>query len=348
MILNGLLSVDYKKSLFSNDAVIFYFRYLFFIYALVELLNNNLNKINWLIFSLFISIILVLIDSYIQFFYGVNTLGFEKYQGWRLTSFFKDETIVGQYLVKLFPIFVLLSFFANQSKDYNENLIYLLLVLTFIITLLSGERLALFIISSFIVGMIIYKSPFQKKLLYTFVILAFSSLIIYFTTPDVNFRVNQTLFQISSNNLSFLPYTPDHEKHYIIALRMFFDNPIFGVGPAMFESLCSDYNYGNIDGCASHPHNFYIQILAENGLLGFFFLFIFYFYILIKFFKLLFNSYKNKNQTLDFQTYLSCLIILCIFFPFVPHNNFFNNHLNFLSFFPLSVCIFIINKNKTK
>ena len=348
LIINGFLSGDYKKSLLSNEAVIFYFRYLFFIFASVELINSNLKKISWLKISLLTSIILVLVDSYIQFFLGVNLLGYEKYQGWRLTSFFKDETIVGQFLVKLLLVFILLSFITNHKRVYSEFFINLLIILTFIITLISGERLALFIISSFILGLLIYKSPFQRKFLYTVIIISFSSLIIYFMVPDVNARINQTLLQISSNQFSFLPYTPEHEKHYIIALRMFFDSPIFGIGPAMFESLCNDYNYGNLSGCASHPHNFYIQLLAENGLLGFSFMFIFYLYILKNFLKLLLNSYTNKNQTFEFQTYISYLIILCIFFPFVPHNDFFNNHLNFLSFFPLSISIFFIIKNKDR
>ena len=39
------------------------------------------------------------------------------------------------------------------------------------------------------------------------------------------------------------------------------------------------YIYKHYDGCSTHPHNLFIQILSETGLIGIFFYLIFLFWI---------------------------------------------------------------------
>lgn len=44
-----------------------------------------------------------------------------------------------------------------------------------------------------------------------------------------------------SNLLSdYYIFSREHHGHYVIALRMFLDNPIFGQGPRSFRYLCSE------------------------------------------------------------------------------------------------------------
>ena len=50
----------------------------------------------------------------------------------------------------------------------------------------------------------------------------------------------------------------------------FFDAPVIGVGVANYRDLCPDILAdGSAFRCDNHPHNFYIQMLAETGILGF-------------------------------------------------------------------------------
>ena len=46
-------------------------------------------------------------------------------------------------------------------------------------------------------------------------------------------------------------------------------SPIFGIGTANYRELCEDFNVNNefVD-CNNHPHNFYVQVFAEVGILG--------------------------------------------------------------------------------
>ena len=89
---------------------------------------------------------------------------------------------------------------------------------------------------------------------------------------------------------------------------MFEDNKLMGIGPRGFREFCNDDKYkfiykseaqynnndtpktinGDIfkkkhyDGCSTHPHNLFIQILSETGLIGIFFYLIFLFWIYLE------------------------------------------------------------------
>ena len=54
---------------------------------------------------------------------------------------------------------------------------------------------------------------------------------------------------------------------YQSSLLLFKDNLLFGIGPKNFRVECKKTNINN--GCSTHPHNTYIQILLETGIIGF-------------------------------------------------------------------------------
>ena len=98
----------------------------------------------------------------------------------------------------------------------------------------------------------------------------------------------------------------------------------------MFRINCADLISDNYS-CSSHPHNFYLQILAETGIIGFvIFLFIFFLFILnfIKFFNF-------KKQTINYFQYFALFSLIVQLLPILPSGNFFNNWLSLIMFYSL-------------
>ena len=96
--------------------------------------------------------------------------------------------------------------------------------------------------------------------------------------------------------------------------------------------------------CNNHPHNFYIQLLAEIGLLGFMFifgLFIYLSYLLIR--NFFFKYFKSKYLFSDSEI---CILIgfFIVLWPLTTNGNFFNNWINLISFYPLGFFIYIFNR----
>ena len=97
-----------------------------------------------------------------------------------------------------------------------------------------------------------------------------------------------------------------------------------------FRNFCSHKKYFNNNySCSTHPHNTYLQILTETGIIGFLFLIttLFYFckYVLKHFIlKLEGGEYFN-----DFEI---CILsgIAIYLWPLVPTGSVFNNWLNII------------------
>ena len=98
--------------------------------------------------------------------------------------------------------------------------------------------------------------------------------------------------------------------------------------------LFMSYEFQN--GCNTHPHHLFIQILAETGIVGFVFLLIFYLFIVKCLFVRLFEFIsigKNSKDLIIYAYYFS------FFFPFMPAGNFFNNYYSILLYLPLTFII---------
>ena len=114
----------------------------------------------------------------------------------------------------------------------------------------------------------------------------------------------------------------------------------------MFRKNCHLDKYKiSFESCTTHPHNIYIQVLSESGLMGIFVLMLpfgalVYFSIKHLLFKLL---YKKIIFT-DFQLGLmSCFLISL--WPIVPTGDFYNNWLNIIYYFPLGIFLATLDKS---
>ena len=214
----------------------------------------------------------------------------------------------------------------------------LFLVMCEVIVFLTGERAPLFYITLFAILILIYIPHYRVYRIVGFFLSIIIVIGILQINPTAKSRmVDATIEEVSQTQLPYMPYSKIHEEHYVSAFKMFFNKPIFGVGTNTFRYECKKYKYRYKDHyCSSHPHNFYIQILAELGVIGFLFLVTFILYLTnIGLRQLFFMIRSNRSKKISFDKFLFAMILFVFWWPVIPHMSFYNNWNNVLIMLPL-------------
>ena len=338
-IIRSLLSEMPIESLTTGGSI-FYFRYIFFAMGVWYLLDMNQQLSKCLLIISLLCIVIVSIDGIYQYFFEVNIFGNEKHSYNRLTGLFDDEPIIGRYVayLSIFAFALIYQNYNNSKKAYT--ILMFLLMISEVLVFLSGERAPLFYLIFFTILLSIFSASLR---LYRVLSLIISGVIIFSLisiNPNAKTRIiDLTQNQLKQTFLPYLPYSSHHEEHFISALKMFNDKPVFGIGTNLFRFKCSHHKYEykkNIGSCSTHPHNFYIQVLAELGLVGFTFLISFFLYLLfisLRQFVLLMRSRVDK--LIPFEIFLYPMILFIFWWPIIPHMSFYNNWNNVLLMLPL-------------
>ena len=326
IMISSFLSEDI---LFSLKSSALYFRAGMFSCFIWYLIDKDKSILNYFYYSLILCFSALVIDGYYQYFAGVNISGL-KIQGSRISSFFGNELIMGSYLSRLFPLLFAL-YLVKQKQKFEIYFIGLLFILVDILIYMSGERSAFFFLNLSTVFIIILIKEHQKFRFVTFIIAVICIIILSLNSSQMSERMfkgpAKSMGLIKSSN-DVTIFTPAHDILIRTAYNMFKDQPLFGHGPKMFRVKCKDEKYaaGNRS-CMTHPHNFYVQLLAETGIIGFLFLFSALSYVLysaLRQFKSI--IFRQKRPLTDYQVCLLAGILISVW-PFSPNGNFFNNWL---------------------
>ena len=346
LIFNSLIN---NFNLDSLKISFFYFRYGVFVVAVSIFLDEDNKFIKYFFYCIFTCFTVLVLDGFYEYLVGENILGRE-ISGSRISSFFGEEKILGSYLSRLWPIFFGLSTIFFKKKNKLFYLLILIFILSEALIFLSGDRTAFFYINLSAIFVILFSHKLFKLRLMTLLMSILLLVIISFINPTAKERVfDKTLKQMNlyqtnlndeSNQEGINIFTKMHTHHYITAFRMFLDNNILGVGVKNFRNFCTEKKYvfsrswlsdkNNIKlSCSSHPHNSYLQILSETGIIGFAFLIIILFYFCKSILTHLFFKFKHKYYFNDFEI---CILsgILIYLWPIIPTGNVFNNWLNII------------------
>jgi O-antigen ligase len=335
--INSILSFDPKISFGSSLPFI---RIVLFVFALSFFINNNKKTYRGIYIVSVLSISFLFIDTATQYFLGLDIFGNAQANPNRISSFFRDELIMGSYVSRLLPIVLGVSFLFEFKKKYFYNLI--ILSMAGVLVILSGERLAAF----YYIGLFVIYFILTKKY-----VLKFSTLIIIFLVASISYKpviidrfYKDTIRQISQTGSVF---SYRHTLHYKTAYDMFLDKKIIGHGLKSFRYKCSDKKYENKikekqdldlinknsgyiteykNGCNTHPHNIYFEFLSELGIIGIIFLISLFFFTA---YQLAGYSFKNifikKISEIEVGRSLILAGIFLQLFPLVPSGSFFTN-----------------------
>jgi O-antigen ligase len=336
-IISSLLSDDIALSFESS---LFYFRIGIFALLISYLIDQNKKILDYFYYVFLITFSSLIIDGYFQYFTGFNLFGYPKI-GIRVSSFFGKELILGSYLARLFPLLFALFVVRSHKHSLEVYFISILFILINILVFLSGERASFILFNISNIFIIFFISNY--KLLRIGVLIISLCIIFIFTLKDESLYFRFIKSPIESIDLNssgkIYIFTPQHDSLIKTALNMFLDKPILGHGPRLFRVKCNDPKYSiNNYSCDVHPHNFYIQLLAETGIIGFLFLALLFCYFIYLSIRHIFEYFIHKKKWLS--DYQICLLtgLLITIWPFTTNGNIFTSHL--MLFYSLQIGFF--------
>ena len=117
----------------------------------------------------------------------------------------------------------------------------------------------------------------------------------------------------------------------------------------MFPDISKNEKYAvGSSPCSTHPHNFYLQLLSETGILGAIFLFMAFFYVFyISLIHLKSIILKQKRVLTDYQVCLLAGILITVW-PLTTNGNFFHNWLMVVYSLPVGFYLQSIYSKKSK
>lgn len=317
----------------------------FGIYILIHILFSNINMygkiIDFTVYVLFILIQLitikqkqVLIKTFkVILFVGITNFFFvlyqyflpEKYQEWILNrfaiweqayvidlisyNFFFGITIQPAHLAGIFVLCIAICVFSDKVIIKNKYF-NLFLVSFFIIGLISAAKRAhiVFGITSIVIVLIIFyllnmHKKYTKKIyliiVFTIIIsIVLSFMVLKFYSKVMIFR---EIIETFTGMFQGVDVSNGRGALYKVTVDYFYESPIIGNGWKFISDITRDGVFGH----AFHPHNIYLQLLSELGIIGFILFMGLVIWNLLNSFKI-YQIIKN--------TKLISLLYICIFY----------------------------------
>ena len=253
----------------------------------------------------------------------------------RLTGPYGDHVPGGYFAKVCLLLFCTIVALINKRNLYISGLSLFFSILIISHTIMTGERgHVLILICSAILALCSWK-PNLKKLLIMLIVI-FSIFSAYFIVYQKNLTSRFNVINLSES----LPFNFKDENPYWGAWRSGIQQglttPIFGIGANGTRKTCKDLPPHWLPGknyCGNHPHNFYVQLFAETGLVGLLFGLLMHLTII----KTCWNSKNNKEPGI--LEHIAYIIPLAFLFPIQNHGNYFGQWGNLFIWFGIALAL---------
>ena len=351
-------------SIFSDDILIslkssfLYIRFIALPLIIFLIFTYDQKSKKFFFFILGTIILILFCDSFFQFLFGENIIGYDVIDN-RVSSFFGDEKILGSFVSRIFFIFAGLWFTYSKFTSFRNNFYFILfLIISFVTVLISGDRMPLFL---FIICLIILffsiQIKFKWRILYISLLTLLVCLPLIFSQSIYDRLIKRTLLEAGSKKVLLdnpgykieiegkekITIFTQQQNFFFTSINMIKDKFLFGHSNKGYKLNCKNFALDKFS-CPSHPHNTYLQIFVENGLVGFIFIssiFFYFTYVLIKNFM---NLILNK-ELLNISEICFILALYLNLWPIAQTGNFYNNWLSIIYYIPVA---FMLKDIKTQ
>ena len=347
-----------------------YLRYLLLYLIVYKLIEKNELNIRYFYISSFALCLFLMFDLGLQFATGFDIFGYEQNYKFRLSGFFGAEYIAGAYLLNfsLFAITGTYLIFKRKEKFFNYKYFLFFCFLFVCFIFITGNRMPLLLFFLVIIIFSAFRKKLRKNILISFSALILISIIVIKNVSDDGSTIRASFdtglkhsLEISTKFFSYLGDNKElklislsaeaessieeenlmyvieswHLKNFIAGIQTWKKNKIFGGGLRSYVKNCE---FSAFMLCQRHPHNYYLEIMVETGLVGLSLLIVIFFISIKNFFK--FFPFDNKISFKKLQLFLAPIIIYLIFiFPIKTSGSFFATF-NSTLFFLLAAMVF--------
>ena len=227
------------------------------------------------------------------------------------------DTIPGGYLAKVcMPIFIILISIATSMERKNYLYAGLIALISIVMSVFTGERTHFILRAcSGMMAAIFWKPSFKKILILVIVeILAVS--LVFFTVPQKSYRFLDEF----AKSIPIINTDNDYWGSWRGGIQQGLNTPIIGIGPSGTRNTCKDLPDHWLPGwnsCGNHPHNFYVQLFAETGVIG----------LILgssMFLSIILTCYRNRRYNINCPMVQTAFIIpFGMFFPIQQFGSFF-------------------------
>jgi O-antigen ligase len=309
--------------IFFKSILDFRFAILFFVIRNVinyEIINIKIFFNIALISSSFLSL-----NIFSQHLIGIDIFGHTPFDG-RFNGLFESEAIAGSYIQK-FSLFSILSILLFKTpRKINFFLTIAVVIILGLGILMTLDRMPFIMFLFSVLILLILLKKLRVRFLISIVVIIFLFHVLFNNyliiknryssiLNEINFlNIKESIYTLGSkinaavshneinDNKIELPGEYDYLKIYRSAYKVFLISPIIGSGVKSFGTSCGQLENKNQNiNCSTHPHNIYLEILVNQGIIGMIIFLIFLAIVLKKkFFEILSNKEIDKPKLLNF------------------------------------------------
>jgi len=328
-------------------------RFLILVIVIDTLFFNKILNLKKLFLSSLLCTSFVSFDVILQYIMGFDLFGFKSLYTWN-SGPFGDERIAGGYLknFSFFSFFYIFAIYKN--KNFSKPLLFIIIIFHLLAILLAGNRMPMVLFLFGCVFIIFFIRNLRIVMTLSLIIFISIFFLLIKNDKNYRHAYERLLGDINITKLfksnkdttskqdgekktagevskaktprsTILLRYSGYNRIYQTSILMWKEQPLIGFGLKSFRIKCWDIlAKDNVQrkitrkkqfiGCSNHPHNYYLELLSETGIIGTFLIVVFFLILL----KDSFFYIKKNNQKISTELILIVPVIINILIEIWP------------------------------